>query len=66
MLLEGGSIINGAFLNAGMVDELSLVQTFLIGDKDGLPLFYNASVEGFELISCDKQTGYLYLRYKHV
>ena len=66
MLLEGGSIINGAFLNAGMVDELSLVQTFLIGDKDGLPLFGNAQIEGFDLISCSQQPGYLYLRYKHV
>lgn len=66
LLLEGGSILNGAFLMAGRVDELSLVQTFLIGDKDGLPLFHDADVEGFDLMEAQQKSECLYLRYRHI
>ena len=39
LLLEGGSEINSAFELAGLIDELSLVQTSVIADTDSKPLF---------------------------
>lgn len=39
LLLEGGSEINGAFERAGLIDELSLVQTSVIADAEAKPLF---------------------------
>lgn len=39
MLLEGGSIINGAFLRAGAVDNISQVIVPVVADKDDKPLF---------------------------
>lgn len=49
LLLEGGSEINGAFERAGMIDELSLVQTAVIADADSKPLFENSVLEDFVL-----------------
>ncbi len=42
LMLEGGSIINGAFERADVIDELSLVTAAVIADKDDKPLFYNS------------------------
>lgn len=39
LLLEGGSEINGAFLRAGLVDELSLVQAPVIAGGESKDLF---------------------------
>ena len=65
LLLEGGSIINGAFLKAGCVDELSLVVTPVIADKDDKPLFYDSSVTDFEFVSSEKMPDdSLWIRYK--
>ncbi len=51
LLLEGGSIINGAFLRAGAVDELSLVTAPMIADKNDKPLFMEADMCEFRLNS---------------
>lgn len=40
LLLEGGSIINGAFQRAGLIDELSLVVAPVVGADQDFPLFY--------------------------
>ena len=50
MLLEGGSIINGAFQKEDMVDEISLVMAPLIGQSDGKPLFYESEIKGYNFI----------------
>lgn len=39
LLLEGGSILNGAFQRDDVIDELSLVVAPVTGGKDGQPLF---------------------------
>lgn len=49
LLLEGGSIINGAFQKADAIDELSLVVAPLIADTDSKPLFYNSHINDFDL-----------------
>ena len=40
LLLEGGSILNGAFQRAGLIDELSLVVAPVTGAEQDFPLFY--------------------------
>ncbi len=64
LLLEGGSIINGAFERAGAVDELSLVVAPVIADKDSKPLFMDANIANFELIKAENENGNLVLNYK--
>ena len=49
LLLEGGSIINGAFEREGLVDELSLVVAPVIADKAGKPLFWESRGGVYEL-----------------
>ena len=64
LLLEGGSIINGAFERAGMVDELSLVVAPVIAGKDSKPLFMDSDIENFELVKAENDNGNLVLNYK--
>ena len=64
LLLEGGSIINGAFERAGVVDELSLVVAPMIADKDSKPLFMDSDIENFKLVRAENERGNLILNYK--
>ena len=47
LMLEGGSIINGAFLKANVVDELSLVAAPMTADTNDNPLFYDCDSHSF-------------------
>lgn len=49
LLLEGGSIINGAFERDNMIDELSLVLAPIVAGKDGKPLFFDSIVQDYTL-----------------
>ncbi|MBO6046996.1 MAG: dihydrofolate reductase family protein [Erysipelotrichaceae bacterium] len=65
LLLEGGSVINGAFEREGVIDELSLVQSPTIGGaKCGL-LFHQAALQSYELISSEIINGVVYFRYRY-
>ena len=64
LLLEGGSILNGAFERAGAVDEISLVVAPMIAGKEGKPLFWDAEEMTFSLIGAEQEQGALLLRYK--
>jgi len=64
LLLEGGSIINGAFERAGAVDELSLVVAPVIAGKDSKPLFMDADITSFALVRAENENGTLFLNYK--
>ena len=64
LLLEGGSIINGAFERADVVDELSLVVAPVIAGKDSKPLFTDSNIESFELVDTENENGNLILNYK--
>ena len=65
LLLEGGSIINGAFARAGAVDELSLVAAPVIADADSKPLFYDCGMSRFDLELAEPLPGgAVWLRYK--
>ena len=64
LLLEGGSIINGAFLRDGLVDKLSLVVAPIIADKDDKPLFMEARTNEFTLTSAETMPdGSVWVRY---
>lgn len=64
LLLEGGSIINGAFQRANVIDELSLVVAPVVADKDDKPLFMDSVVSDFELIKAETVNGNVILDYK--
>ena len=63
LLLEGGSIINGAFQRAGAVDELSLVVAPVIAD-DSKPLFSDSNISDFTLTGSYIKNDVLVLNYR--
>ena len=64
LLLEGGSILNGAFQRAGVVDELSLVVDPVIAGKNGKPLFTDSMMEDYKLADVRKVDDVLWMSYK--
>lgn len=63
LLLEGGSILNGAFQRAGVIDELSLVVDPVIGGK-GKTLCMDSQVEEYRLVELKNHHGILWLNYR--
>jgi len=63
LLLEGGSVINGAFEHENLIDEISLVVAPIVADKDGLPLFHESTLESFKLAEFEKINQSVWLRY---
>lgn len=64
LLLEGGSIINGAFQREGLVDSISIVQVPVIAGADGKPLFYDSNMEQYQLLEAEGlENGVNWLRY---
>ncbi|MDE6020504.1 MAG: N-acetyltransferase [Ruminococcus sp.] len=57
LLLEGGSIINGAFERENLIDELSLVVAPIVADKNDKPLFSDALMTDFRMLDCKKMAG---------
>ena len=49
ILLEGGSIVNGYFERAGVIDELSLVVAPIVADAEDKPLFMDSRLSEFKL-----------------
>ena len=71
LLLEGGAKINGAFLQAGLVDEISLLLAPAIDGSTGSPAFVEAGENGLgaagrlELMSAEAvAAGAVHLRYR--
>lgn len=64
LLLEGGSIINGAFQRADAIDELSLVVAPVIADKHDKPLLMDSTLSDFELVSAESIKGNVVMKYK--
>lgn len=64
LLLEGGSILNGAFQRAGAVDELSLVVDPVIAGKEGRSLFTDSVMEEYTLAEICRYEDVLWLNYK--
>lgn len=63
LLLEGGSIINGSFLKANVIDELSLVIAPVVGHSDDKSLFNDSTYSEYELSRIDSRKGNIILNY---
>ena len=63
-VLEGGSIINGHFLRADCIDEISLVQAPITAGTDAKPLFWEGEIKHFALVKAEEKNGVLITRYK--
>ena len=67
LLLEGGSITNGAFERKGLIDEISLVVPPVVAGDEGYPLFYNGKGLTLEQIEAKEyENSVEVLRYKVV
>ena len=55
--MEGGSIINGAFARAGVIDELSLVIAPVTADAQDKPLLMDAAAGAYELVDVKQYDG---------
>ncbi|AJY46262.1 dihydrofolate reductase family protein [Martelella endophytica] len=69
LLLEGGGIINGGLLSAGVIDEASTIISPVIDGKSGIPSIYDrhddASAKRLDLISTESLAdGYVWLRHQ--
>lgn len=65
LLLEGGSILNGAFQRCGVVDELSLVVAPMVAKAEGKPLFMDSAMASFRLQEVKNTDGAVWMHYKH-
>lgn len=57
LLLEGGSVINGAFARAGVIDELSLVVAPVTAAAQDKSLFIDGMTDVFELTDVKRYDG---------
>lgn len=65
LLLEGGSIINGAFQRADLIDEISLVTTPIVAATTDKPLFMDSQICNFTLTNLQQyNSGVLWLNYQ--
>ena len=64
LLLEGGSILDGAFQRAGVIDELSLVVAPIAAGADSKPLFMDAVPEAYRLAEVRDCGGAVWMNYK--
>lgn len=65
VMLAGGGLINGALLDAGVIDELSVVLAPVIDGGDGAALFDSCRSASLSLIeSRELDGGGMWLRYK--
>lgn len=63
LLLEGGSVLNGAFAWEGLIDELSLVTAPVTADLDALPLFSKSRMHFWNPESVSDRSGILVSKY---
>ena len=63
LLLEGGSILNGAFQRANVIDELSLVMAPMLGGA-GKSLCMDSEMEAYHLEGVENYDGILWMNYR--
>ena len=64
LLLEGGSIVNGYFQRADVIDELSLVVAPIIADSKDKPLFMDSTSDDFKLKEIKQYGDVVWMNYK--
>lgn len=63
LLLEGGSIVNGYFQRADVIDELSLVVAPIIAEADDKPLFMDSTLSEFKLKEIKQYDDVVWMNY---
>ena len=63
ILLEGGSVINGYFQRANVIDELSLVVAPIIADSDDKLLFMDSTLSEFKLKEIKQYDDVVWMNY---
>ena len=63
LLLEGGSIVNGYFQHAGVIDELSLVVAPIVADAEDKPLFMDSTLSEFKLKEIKQYDDVVWMNY---
>jgi 2,5-diamino-6-(ribosylamino)-4(3H)-pyrimidinone 5'-phosphate reductase len=69
LLLEGGGGINGSFLEADLIDELSIILAPIADGSVGTPTLFDAKKgrglpRDMKLISCERRGDLVWLRYR--
>lgn len=64
LLLEGGSVLNGSFAKAHVIDELSLVVAPITARAEDKSLFFDGNNESFKLANVGKEDNVVILNYK--
>lgn len=64
LLLEGGSIVNGYFERADLIDELSIVVAPAVADEKSKPLFTNGIIADYELKKIKQYDDVIWLNYR--
>lgn len=66
LLLEGGSVLNGAFQREEVIDELSLVVAPVVAGAESKPLFEDSRIETYTLKEVKQpENSVLWLNYIH-
>ncbi|MBR5219327.1 MAG: dihydrofolate reductase family protein [Clostridia bacterium] len=63
LLLEGGSIVNGYFQRADVIDEISLVVAPIIADAEDKPLFMDSTLSEFKLKEIKQYDDVVWMNY---
>jgi len=63
LLLEGGSIVNGYFQRANVIDELSLVVAPIVADAEDKPLFMDSTLSEFKLKEIKQYDDVVWMNY---
>ena len=63
LLLEGGSIVNGYFQRADVIDELSLVVAPIVADIEDKPLFMDSTLSEFKLKEIKQYDDVVWMNY---
>jgi len=67
LLLEGGSIVNGYFERADVIDELSLVVAPLIAGAEDKPLFMDSTMADYKVKKIEQyKDGVVWMNYERV
>ncbi len=64
LMLEGGSILDGAFAEADLIDELSIVVCPEIADTEDKPLFMKSRMLQYDLADVKRYGNSVWLNYK--
>ncbi len=63
ILLEGGSVVNGYFQRADVIDELSLVVAPIVADVEDKPLFMDSTLSEFKLKEIKRYDDVVWMNY---